>query len=174
MRVIFGPLFFLFFIQDYILYKWIALLLFFIGSISDALDGYFARTYNWISDFGKNIDPFADKIFILSAFLGLFYIVPEFIPIWMLIVVLIRDVSVTVIRIISKKKNIKFKTSNFAKVKTVIQSMSIHISIIIIIASYYYQINMKLIYYVMFFSVLITFLTGLDYLNYYLKQRNDD
>ena len=174
MRLIFGPLFFLFFVQDYILYKWMALLVFFIGSISDALDGYFARTYNWISDFGKNIDPFADKIFIFSALLALFYIIPEFIPIWMLVIVLIRDVSVTVIRVISKKKNVKFKTSNFAKVKTVIQSVSIHISILFIIASYYYPINMKLIYYVMFFSVLITFLTGLDYLNYYLKQINDE
>ena len=174
MRVVFGPLFFLLLIQDDILYSWIALLVFFIGSISDALDGYFARTYNWISDFGKNIDPFADKIFILSALLALFYIVPEFIPIWMLIIILIRDISVTVIRVVSKKKNVKFKTSNFAKVKTVIQSVSIHISILLVIANYYYPVNMKLIYYVMFFSVLITFLTGLDYLNCYLKQRNDE
>ena len=104
----------------------------------------------------------------------IFYIVPEFIPIWMLIIILIRDISVTVIRVVSKKKNVKFKTSNFAKVKTVIQSVSIHISILLVIANYYYPVNMKLIYYVMFFSVLITFLTGLDYLNCYLKQRNDE
>ena len=112
MRVIFGPLFFFLLIQNDISYKWIALLVFFIGSISDALDGYFARTYNWISDFGKNIDPFADKIFILSALLALFYIVPEFIPIWMLIIILIRDISVTVIRVVSKKKNVKLGRSN--------------------------------------------------------------
>ena len=143
MRVIFGPLFFFLLIQNDISYKWIALLVFFIGSISDALDGYFARTYNWISDFGKNIDPFADKVFILSALFALFYIIPEFIPIWMLIIILIRDVSVTIIRIISKKKNVKFKTSNFAKVKTIVQSASIHLSILLVIASYYYTVNIN-------------------------------
>ena len=63
----------------------------------------------------------------------------------------------------------KTKLREFYESKKILIYSSV-LSVIIIIASYYYPINMRLIYYVMFLSVLITFLTGLDYLNYYLKQ----
>ena len=172
-RLLCGPVIFLLFIDSFILYKWLALLLFFIGSISDALDGYFARTYNWVSDFGKNIDPLADKIFIVSVLLLLFYTVPQFFPLWMLAIVILRDLMVTFIRISSKKNKIHFKTSSFAKIKTIIQSIGIHICLLVIILSFYYQVNMKIIYYVMFFPTFITFFTGLDYLKTYLKHLNE-
>jgi len=172
-RLLCGPLIFLLFLENIIFYKWIALLIFFIGSVSDALDGYLARTYNWVTDFGKNIDPFADKIFIISVLLLLFYTVPHFFPLWMLIVVVLRDLMVTFIRISSKKNKISFNTSSFAKIKTIIQSIGLHLCLLIIILNSYFPVNLKIIYYVMFFSTSITFLTGLDYLKIYLQQINE-
>ena len=172
-RLFCGPVIFLLLIDDFILYKWFALVFFFIGSLSDALDGYFARTYNWTSEFGKNIDPFADKIFILSALFALFVTIPEYVPFWMILVVVFRDVLVTFIRFVSKRQNIKFKTSNFAKLKTIIQSISIHLCIFIIIIDNYYLMNKIIIYYVMFVSTAITFFTGLDYSKYYLKELHE-
>ena len=66
-------------LQEFIIYRCISLLLFFIGSLSDLLDGYIARKYNYITDLGKYLDPFADKILILSALFLLSSLFPQII-----------------------------------------------------------------------------------------------
>ena len=154
-------------------YKWIALLLFFIGSVTDALDGYIARAYDLVSEFGKNVDPFADKIFILSALFTLYFLIPVYVPLWMILTVVFRDILVTSIRLISSKQKIYFQTSNFAKLKTIIQSVVLHMSMLILILYNYFNINLNFIYYLMLLSTLVTFATGIDYIRLYFKYKND-
>jgi len=172
-RLLCGPVMFVLLLNNLIIYKWLSLFVFFLGSISDALDGYFARVYNWTTNFGKNIDPLADKVFIISTLLAIYYICPQFFPIWMLFTVIIRDLFVTFIRLISSRNAVPFATSNFAKLKTVVQSVSIHLCILIIILSNYYDISFHIIYYIMLFMTLVTLLTGFDYFKSFLRNLND-
>ena len=79
--------------------RWAAVAVFVIASISDFLDGYIARHYNQVSDFGKFLDPLADKLLVLSAMCifcqwGMF-------PAWALMIVLAREFAVTGLRLIA-------------------------------------------------------------------------
>lgn len=172
-RLFLGPVILFLFLSESVNYKWIALLLFFIGSVTDALDGYIARAYDLVSEFGKNVDPFADKIFILSALFTLYFLIPVYVPLWMILTVVFRDILVTSIRLISSKQKIYFQTSNFAKLKTIIQSVVLHISMLILILYNYFNINLNFIYYLMLLSTLVTFTTGIDYIRLYFKYKND-
>jgi len=67
----------------------LALLLFIFAGISDGFDGYLARKYDWESEFGKLLDPLADKCLILSTLLALAYV--QLLPIWFVSILLVRD-----------------------------------------------------------------------------------
>ena len=67
----------------------LALLLFIFAGISDGFDGYFARRFTWESEFGKLLDPLADKCLILSTLLALAYV--QLLPIWLVSILLVRD-----------------------------------------------------------------------------------
>ena len=67
----------------------LALLLFIFAGISDGFDGYLARRFTWESEFGKLLDPLADKCLILSTLLALAYV--QLLPIWLVSVLLVRD-----------------------------------------------------------------------------------
>tara|TARA_B100001123_G_scaffold82504_1_gene94048 strand:- start:1229 stop:1789 length:561 start_codon:yes stop_codon:yes gene_type:complete len=66
-----------------------ALILFIFAGISDGIDGYLARTYSWESQFGKLLDPLADKCLILGTLLALAYV--QLLPIWFVSILLVRD-----------------------------------------------------------------------------------
>ena len=67
----------------------LALLLFIFAGISDGFDGYLDRSYGWESEFGKLLDPLADKCLILSTLLALAYV--QLLPIWLVSILLVRD-----------------------------------------------------------------------------------
>ncbi len=67
----------------------LALLLFIFAGFSDGFDGYLARNYGWESEFGKLLDPLADKCLILSTLLALAYV--QLLPIWLVSILLVRD-----------------------------------------------------------------------------------
>ena len=67
----------------------LALLLFIFAGISDGFDGYLARRFTWESEFGKLLDPLADKCLILSTLLALAYV--QLLPIWLVSILLVRD-----------------------------------------------------------------------------------
>lgn len=103
---------------------WIALggiIVFSIGAISDYYDGYIARKYNVISELGKFIDPLADKVLTFAGFGILPLMNPELFPWWAFAIIVIRDIATTVLRIMAKKKDWPFNTSNLAKWKTAVQ-----------------------------------------------------
>ena len=96
-----------------------ALVIFIAASLTDMLDGYIARHYNQITDFGKFMDPLADKIFVASCMLlALEY---RLMPAWIAIAVLSREFMVTGLRSLAAKKGIVIAADKFGKIKTALQ-----------------------------------------------------
>ena len=106
-----------------IVYRYIALGIFIIASATDALDGYVARKYNMITDFGKLMDPLADKILVSSALIILIEL--GNISSWVVSIVIAREFIISGIRLIATEKNIVIAASPLGKLKTVSQMLSV-------------------------------------------------
>ena len=96
---------------------YIACGIFLIASLTDALDGYIARKYNLVSNFGKFADPLADKLLVMAAFIALV----EFgrIAGWIVIIILSREFIVTGFRLLAAEKNIVLAADFWGKLKTI-------------------------------------------------------
>ena len=167
-RIILVPFFIYCIIGDFENSKLYAAIIFCVASISDFLDGKIARKYGIITRFGTFMDPLADKILVLSAFLTFVFL--EYIPLWMVIVIVMRDFFITVLRMFMERNGITMVTSKVGKIKTAIQMMAINVILFyMIILSYniseiiYLFDNFSIIYIFMFITTMITFITGLDY-----------
>ena len=97
----------------------IAVVLALLAGLTDLLDGYLARKYHWISDFGALMDPLADKIFVTGTML----IAVEYrlIPAWIAIAVLFREFMVTGLRTLAAKKQVVISADRWGKLKTAMQ-----------------------------------------------------
>jgi len=90
--------------------------LFLIASFTDFLDGYIARKTNTITTFGKFLDPIADKVLVLTVFSYLLFI--QVVPIWMMVVIIIREFSVSGFRLIAVEKDVVISAIQSGKYKT--------------------------------------------------------
>ncbi len=97
-------------------YLWVALALFIVLSLTDFLDGYIARKYNQVSDFGKFMDPLADKLLTLAA-MTMFCQWGSF-PAWALMIVLAREFAVSGLRMVAGPKGKVIAAGWSGKVKT--------------------------------------------------------
>lgn len=109
----------------------VALVLFVVASFTDFLDGYLARKLNLVTNFGKFLDPFADKVLTNSAFI-LLMITPSWVeielirvPAWIVIIMIIRDLAVDGIRMIGVSQGKVIAASKIGKLKTVMQIIAI-------------------------------------------------
>src|SRR3989338_8527691 len=91
-------------------------------SVSDFLDGYFARKKKQVTEIGKLIDPIADKLLISTA---LIFLIGKGVDLWMAVAIIAREVIITAIRIYLLPSKIVVPASNFGKAKTVVQSIAI-------------------------------------------------
>ena len=101
----------------------IALIVAFLAGITDLLDGYLARKYHVESDFGRLMDPLADKIFILATFVMMLDY--GMIPGWVLIVILTREFMVTGLRTLASSKNVIIAADRWGKMKTATQMFTL-------------------------------------------------
>ena len=92
-----------------------------LAGLTDLLDGYLARRYGWESDFGRLVDPLADKIFMVAMFVMLcdYRIIPG----WMVIVILTREFLVTGLRLLATNKGQVISADSWGKFKTFFQMM---------------------------------------------------
>ena len=97
----------------------LALAIFALASVTDFIDGYIARKYNQITDFGKLVDPLADKLLVMSALLILCE--QGVVPSWVCIVILAREFTVSSLRSIAASKGVVLAASFWGKLKTVSQ-----------------------------------------------------
>ena len=98
------------------LWMYISLGIFLIASVTDCIDGYVARKYNQISDFGKFLDPIADKLLTISAMT--IYTEWGIFPAWALMIVLAREFAVTGLRLLAVQKGKVIAAGWSGKVKT--------------------------------------------------------
>ena len=96
--------------------KWLSLGIFILASLTDYVDGHIARKYNQVSDFGKFLDPLADKLLVISAMC--IFCQWNLMPAWALMIVLAREFSVTGLRLIAVQKGRVIAADWSGKVKT--------------------------------------------------------
>ena len=105
----------------------ISLGLFIIAVLTDFLDGYLARRYQMVTNFGRIADPFVDKVLICGSFV--FFVsweqMHDFMPAWMLVVILGREFIISAIRTFAEARNIPFGSSFWGQHKMTVQSITI-------------------------------------------------
>ena len=108
-----------------------ALLVFSVASFTDFLDGHLARKWQVISDFGKVMDPLADKLLVLAALLALTLLEPFKLHPSIFFLIALREVLVTVLREVYVKKGIVMSADKLGKLKTVMQMLGIIASLVL-------------------------------------------
>ncbi|MDE5939321.1 MAG: CDP-diacylglycerol--glycerol-3-phosphate 3-phosphatidyltransferase [Lachnospiraceae bacterium] len=123
-RVILIPFFVVLLLFDITAYdKWIALAIFIIASLTDFLDGYIARKYNLVTNFGKFMDPLADKLLVCSAMICLVELAR--IPAWVVIVIIAREFIISGFRLVASDNGVVIAASYWGKFKTTFQILMI-------------------------------------------------
>ncbi len=179
LRLILSPVFFFMFLSENPVYKQIALAIYIIAAITDWYDGWLARKFNYITNWGKFMDPLADKALTSSAFLAFVFL--DVLQLWMVLIIIVRDFLITGLRIYADLQNKPFVTNKLAKVKTFTQMIFIFYLLILFtlktikpIAENYGNIlnmltDLTYINYAMLLITLFTFYTGVVYL---IKNKN--
>ena len=168
-RIAIAPLFLFFFLSEKNDLVILSAPIFLIGALSDWLDGWIARKYNQSSKWGIFIDPLADKILILSAFVAFVYV--DIIPFWMVLIIAIRDIFMTFLRLFADSHNMLIITKQIAKIKTVFQFIIIAYILSLfffgklkLYMNYYNLIYHDIVYYSMLCLTLFTVWTMVIYI----------
>lgn len=136
--------------------KWIALAIFIIASLTDLLDGKIARKYNLITNFGKFMDPLADKLLVCAAMICL--VEMGKIPSWVVIIIISREFIISGFRLIASDNGIVIAASYWGKFKTVFQMIMVILMIADIEAiALFTQI-------IMWVALILTVISLVDYL----------
>ena len=123
-RVILIPFFIVFLLIPITPYdKWIALAIFVLASLTDLLDGKIARKYNLVTNFGKFMDPLADKLLVCSALICLIEL--DKIPSWMVIIIIAREFIISGFRLVASDNGVVIAASYFGKFKTTFQMQAV-------------------------------------------------
>lgn len=136
--------------------KWIALIIFIIASLTDLLDGKIARKYNLITDFGKFMDPLADKLLVCSALICLVSL--NKIPAWIVIIIIAREFIISGFRLIAADNGRVIAASYWGKFKTTFQM----IMVILMIADISQLFILTQI--IMYVALILTVVSLVDYL----------
>ncbi|HWT75518.1 MAG TPA: CDP-diacylglycerol--glycerol-3-phosphate 3-phosphatidyltransferase [Mobilitalea sp.] len=119
-RVAMIPIFLIFMlIQDIPYGRYIAAVIFVIAALTDMLDGYIARKNNLVTNFGKFMDPLADKLLVSSALIC--FVELNLIPVWIVIVIISREFIISGFRLVASDNGVVIAASWWAKIKTTVQ-----------------------------------------------------
>ena len=122
-RVCMIPVFLVFMLVPGISYSnYIATAVFVIACLSDTLDGYIARKYNLVTNFGKFMDPLADKLLVCSALIC--FVELSYMPAWIVIVIIAREFIISGFRLIASDNGVVIAASYWGKIKTVVQMVA--------------------------------------------------
>ncbi|MFZ5353757.1 MAG: CDP-diacylglycerol--glycerol-3-phosphate 3-phosphatidyltransferase [Bacillota bacterium] len=159
LRIILIPVFMLAMLIEFPFHMEVSLALFILAAITDNIDGYIARKYKLITNFGKFIDPLADKLLITGALVILVQI--DRIEAWIVFIILAREFAVTGLRSLAAAQDVIIAASNFGKIKTVSQIVAICILIVDNFPFSYINIPMNTIS--VYFALAMTVMSGVDY-----------
>lgn len=125
-RIIATPVFMIALMLDFPFHYFVALFIFIAASLTDMFDGKYARKHNLVTDFGKFLDPLADKMLTTAAFIGLLAKGAGIWMEWILFIVLFREFAVSSIRLVAVSSGGKVIAANiWGKLKTVLQMSAI-------------------------------------------------
>lgn len=132
----------------------LAAIVFALASLTDFIDGYLARSRGAVTTFGKLMDPLADKLLIVAALVSLVSL--HRLAAWVAMVIITRELAVTVLRLVATQAGVVMAASAFGKVKTCLQIAAI----LAVIAVHGHPVWVTALLYV---TVAVTVLSGLDY-----------
>ena len=159
-RIILIPIFLACMLIDFQYNQYVGAIVFIIAASTDALDGYIARKRNEITNFGKFFDPLADKLLTMAALIIL--VEMGKIPALAVIIILTREFMITGLRTLAASEGVIIAASWWGKFKTVTQMIAI---ILILIDNFpFSKINLPLDLIVLYISVIITIISGIDYM----------
>ncbi len=124
LRFLSVPIFIYLLLQPDLNSRIIAFSLFALASITDLVDGYIARRFKQETELGKFMDPLADKALVTAAFLTFIFLSAQ-VQLWMVLIIIGRDMMITAMRWLAVRKNVVLRTSVFGKVKTAFQMFCI-------------------------------------------------
>ena len=160
LRVFMIPFFVIFMLTDLggTAGKWIALAIFILASMTDWLDGYLARKNNLVTNFGKFMDPLADKLLVCSAMICL--VEMDKLAAWMVIVIISREFIISGFRLIASDNGVVIAASYWGKFKTVFQMLMI----ILLIADIQNSIVQVITVVFVWIALILTVVSLIDYL----------
>lgn len=138
------------------MFRYIAAGIFILASLTDWLDGAIARKYNLVTNFGKFMDPLADKLLVCSALICL--VALEQFPVWMVIVIVSREFIISGFRLVAAEQGLVIAASYWGKFKTVTQMIAIILMILNISALYMVTTI------VMWAALILTVVSLIDYI----------
>ena len=159
-RVILIPFFVFFLLAPYFegYGNYIAVAIFIVASITDFLDGKIARKYNLVTNFGKFMDPLADKLLVCSALICLIQL--ESIPAWVVIIIIAREFIISGFRLIASDNGVVIAASYWGKFKTAFQMLTVIVLILNIPNKVFIILGTVLIY----VSLALTVISLIDYI----------
>lgn len=152
-RVVLIPIFMFFLLSNISNGQYIAAAIFIIASLTDTLDGYIARSRNQVTNFGKFMDPLADKLLVSTALISLVEL--KRVPAWMVVVIIAREFAITGLRVIAASEGVTIAASSLGKIKTITQLVSV-----IAILFNIHPFDTIMLYTAVFFTIL----SGIDYI----------
>ncbi|MBI4314231.1 MAG: CDP-diacylglycerol--glycerol-3-phosphate 3-phosphatidyltransferase [Candidatus Omnitrophica bacterium] len=116
-----------------------ALILFLLASLTDGLDGFLARRWNQTSAFGALMDPIADKVLVLAAFLS--FVEIGIVPAWMVLLIFTREFLITGLRLVAVRQGKVLAAERGGKHKTVSQMVAIAVTLVYLIVLDFYKLR---------------------------------
>jgi CDP-diacylglycerol--glycerol-3-phosphate 3-phosphatidyltransferase len=175
LRIVLAFVFMWFLFMHGVVWKVLALVTFLTAALTDFFDGYLAKKYNMTSDFGKMMDPVADKVLTLAAFLA--FVEMELIPAWMVVIIVAREMLITGLRMARVvKMNDVLVADRGGKNKTVSQIVSISVILIFVLLKEIgpgklafwtpsaEEWGMRIIFFLMLITVAFTISSGVSYI----------
>ncbi len=138
----------------------VATAIFIFASATDALDGYIARSQNLITNFGKFMDPLADKLLVSAALIAMVELGD--LKSWVVILIISREFVITGFRLIASDKNVVIAASNWGKIKTITQ-MTMIIVILANLKTYFAPFQILGVILIIL-SVVFTLISAVDYI----------
>lgn len=138
----------------------VACIIFIVASITDAMDGYIARSRNLVTDFGKFMDPLADKLLVIATLTCM--IEASLVSAWMVIIIVSRELTVSILRAIAAADGKVIAASGGGKLKTITQMLSI--IVILLGANFNNALLLNIGFILILIATLLTLYSGWEYL----------
>ena len=166
-RIILAPIFIIYLLHDQFLS---ALIVFAISGVSDGVDGLVARIFDQKSKIGTYLDPLADKIILVSAFIVL--AVRDLLPPWLTVLVISRDVMILLGVLVLSLNRLEFniRPSILSKITTCLQ----FITVISVLSRDYFSFSARFYFCIFLIAALFTISSGLHYMRYWYKMMGEE